>query len=106
VFELAKFALNFEILTRESDEVSRSGNPFAEKPPLITNAALRYGLRGQHRPDGYRPYPKQQQPTPRTWPVARGDVYPPRLTRGIVAPVLVGHASPCANVLAGCALRG
>jgi hypothetical protein len=50
-----------------------------------------------------RPSP---QPTSRTWPVARGDVYQPRLTRGIVAPVLVGHASPCANVLAGCALRG
>jgi hypothetical protein len=61
VFELAKFALNFEILTRESDEVSHSGNPFAEKPRLITTAALWYGLRGQHRPDGYRPYPKQQQ---------------------------------------------
>ena len=30
-----KFGLNFEILTRETIEVSRSGNPFAEKPLLI-----------------------------------------------------------------------
>jgi len=31
-----KFGLNFEILTRESIEVSRSGNPFVEKPLLIS----------------------------------------------------------------------
>jgi superfamily II DNA or RNA helicase len=30
-----KFGLNFEILTREAIEVSRSGNPFEEKPLLI-----------------------------------------------------------------------
>src|SRR5206468_6970431 len=30
-----KFGLNFEILTKEMIEVTRSGNPFAEKPLLI-----------------------------------------------------------------------
>ena len=48
-----KFGLNFEILTRERIEVSRSGNPFAEKPLLITrldHLARREDLQASSRP--------------------------------------------------------